>query len=34
MVEVQGRLQYSKRTDREGVERDAVEIVSEEVLFL
>ena len=33
-VEVQGRLHYSKWTDREGVERYAVEIVSEEVLFL
>lgn len=34
MVEVQGRLHYSKWTDREGVERYAVEIVAEEVLFL
>jgi len=34
LVEVQGRLHYSKWTDREGVERYAVEIVSEEVLFL
>ena len=34
IVEVQGRLHYSKWTDREGVERYAVEIVSEEVLFL
>ena len=34
VVEVQGRLHYSKWTDREGVERYAVEIVAEEVLFL
>ncbi len=34
LVEVQGRLHYSKWTDREGVERYAVEIVAEEVLFL
>lgn len=33
LVEVQGRLHYSKWTDREGVERYAVEIVSEEFLF-
>ena len=34
LVEVQGRLHYSKWTDRDGVERYAVEIVAEEVLFL
>jgi len=34
LVQVQGRLHYSKWTDSEGVERYAVEIVSEEVLFL
>jgi len=34
MVEAQGRLHYSKWTDREGVERYAVEIVADEVLFL
>ena len=34
LVEVQGRFHYSKWTDREGVERYAVEIVAEEVLFL
>ena len=34
LVEIQGRLHYSKWTDREGVERYAVEIVTEEVLFL
>ena len=34
LVEVQGRLHYSKWTDREGAERYAVEIVAEEVLFL
>lgn len=34
LVEVQGRLHCSKWTDREGVERYAVEIVAEEVLYL
>ena len=34
LVEVQGRLHYSKYTDREGIERYSVEIVAEEVLFL
>ena len=34
LIEVQGRLHYSKWIDREGVERYAVEIVAEEVLFL
>lgn len=34
LVEVQGRLHYSKWTDREGIERYSVEIVAEEVLFL
>lgn len=31
---MQGRLHYSKWTDKEGIERYAVEIVAEEVLFL
>ncbi|NBW75869.1 MAG: single-stranded DNA-binding protein [Sphingomonadaceae bacterium] len=34
LVEVQGRLHYSKWTDREQVERYSVEVVAEEVLFL
>ena len=34
LVEVQGRLHHSKWTDKEGIERYAVEIVAEEVLFL
>ena len=34
LVEVQGRLHYSKWTDREQIERYSVEIVAEEVLFL
>lgn len=34
LVEVQGRLHYSKWTDKEQVERYSVEIVAEEVLFL
>ena len=34
VVEVQGRLHYSKWTDKEQVERYSVEIVAEEVLFL
>ena len=34
VVEVQGRLHYSKWTDKEQIERYSVEIVAEEVLFL
>jgi len=34
LVEVQGRLHYSKWTDKEQIERYSVEIVAEEVLFL
>ena len=34
MVEVQGRLHYSKWTDNGGIERYSVEIIAEEVLFL
>ena len=34
LLEVQGRLHYSKWTDRDGVERYAVEIIAEEALFL
>ena len=34
LIEVQGRLHYSKWTDRDGIERYSVEIVAEEVLFL
>jgi single-strand DNA-binding protein len=34
VVEVQGRLHYSKWTDANQVERYSVEIVAEEVLFL
>jgi single-strand DNA-binding protein len=34
LVEVQGRLHYSKWTDKDQVERYAVEIIAEEVLFL
>ena len=34
MVEVQGRLHYSKWTDKDQVERYSVEIIAEEVLFL
>jgi single-strand DNA-binding protein len=34
MVEVEGRLHYSKWTDKEQIERFSVEIVAEEVLFL
>jgi single-strand DNA-binding protein len=34
LVEVQGRLHYSKWTDKDRQERYSVEIVAEEVLFL
>lgn len=34
VVEVQGRLHYSKWIDKDGIERYAVEIIAEEVLFL
>lgn len=34
LVNVQGRLHYSKWTDNSGVERYSVEIVAEEILFL
>ena len=34
VVEVQGRLHYSKWTDNGGIERYSVEIIAEEVLFL
>ena len=34
LVEIQGRLHYSKWTTSEGAERYSVEIVAEEVLFL
>lgn len=34
LVEVQGRLHYSKWTDKDQVERYAVEIIAEEILFL
>lgn len=34
LVEVQGRLHYSKWADRDGIERYSVEIVAEEILFL
>jgi single-strand DNA-binding protein len=34
LVEVQGRLHYSKWTDKDQIERYSVEIVAEEVLFL
>ena len=33
VVEVQGRLHYSKWTDRDGIERYAFEIIAEKVLF-
>ena len=34
LVEVQGRLHYSKWTDKDQIERYSVEIIAEEVLFL
>jgi len=34
LVEVQGRLHYSKWTDKDQIERYSVEIVAEEILFL
>ncbi len=34
MVEVQGRLHYSKWTDKDQIDRYSVEIIAEEVLFL
>ena len=34
VVEVQGRLHYSKWTDKDQIERYSVEIIAEEVLFL
>ncbi len=33
-VEVQGRLHYSKWTDKDQIERYSVEIIAEEILFL
>ena len=34
LVEVQGRLHYSKWADKDQIERYSVEIIAEEVLFL
>lgn len=34
LVEIQGRLHYSKYTDANNIERYSVEIIADEVLFL
>jgi len=34
LVEVQGRLHYSRWQDNDGIERYSVEIIAEEILFL